>query len=445
MLKASYVLPIKLSQAAGEELTAYLRWLRTQLEVIVVDGSEPEVFAVNAERWPFVTHVPPADDIKAANGKVRGVLTGLRIASHDRVVIADDDVRYDGESLRGVLAGLKKADVVRPQNYFQPLPWHAFWDTGRILINRATDGDWPGTLAARRTFLSSGYDGDALFENLELVRTVRAAGGKELVARDVLVRRLPPPARHFLSQRIRQAYDEFARPLRFALQLALLPAMVWLARCRPALLLPAALGAIGLAERGRRRDNGASVFPSWASLAAPLWLSERMVTSWLALGSRIALGGVRYHGRTLSRAATSQRDLAARFSGQRAAGETIARPSPAGEAEATLARGPVSAAGLDSQELAASKERARPAAPAGRAQRQTRTARPRTTVAKSTTATSKAPTKTPESANGAAPASPPRKTGAARRTHAGRNENKTTRPSQAAHAHRTTAAARKSA
>jgi hypothetical protein len=311
MLKASYILPIKLAEPASDELSTYLRWLRTQLEVIVVDGSSRKVFEANGERWPGVTHVKP--DHRAENGKVAGVLTGLPLCSHDRVVIADDDVRYDAASLRAVLAGLKRADIVRPQNYYKPLPWHAWWDTGRMLLNRATDGDWPGTLAVRRSFLEAtqGYDGDCLFENLELVRTVRAAGGRELVARDVLVRRLPPSARHFWSQRVRQAYDELARPVRLSWQLALLPASLLLALSRPRAMLLPLVGSIALAEAGRRR-GGTSVFPVWTSLAAPLWLTERAICSWLAVGSRLAFGGIHYHGRVIARAATPQRLLDAR-------------------------------------------------------------------------------------------------------------------------------------
>src|SRR5215217_4010099 len=113
-------------------------------------------------------------------GKVGGVLTGVRLASHECLVVADDDVRYDADSLARVVEGLRGADVVRPQNYFTPLPWHARWDTARMLLNRMTGGDWPGTLGVRRSVLraTNGYDGRVMFENLELVRTVLAAGGR---------------------------------------------------------------------------------------------------------------------------------------------------------------------------------------------------------------------------------------------------------------------------
>ena len=102
-------------------------------------------------------------------------------------------MRYDERTLAAVVAALETADVVRPQNYFEPLPWHACWDTGRMLLNRVTGGDWPGTLGVRRSALvaTGGYDGRAMFENLELVRTIVAAGGREATLFDVFVREAP--------------------------------------------------------------------------------------------------------------------------------------------------------------------------------------------------------------------------------------------------------------
>lgn len=191
----TYILPIRSATSrAASDLTPYLRDLATLAEVIVVDGSRSEVFDAHAVAWgTVVRHVAPAVDLATPMGKVGGVLTGLRLASHEHVVIADDDVRYDVPTLHRVSAALLDADVVRPQNYFDPLPWHALWDSGRMLLNRMTGGDWPGTLAVRRSVLraTGGYDGRAMFENLELVRTVRAAGGREVVLLDAFVRRRP--------------------------------------------------------------------------------------------------------------------------------------------------------------------------------------------------------------------------------------------------------------
>lgn len=313
----TYVLPLR-DTRPRTDLTGYLRWLAERAQVVVVDGSPPAVFAANAREWQgLVRHVTVDPALRTPMGKVGGVLTGLQHAEHERVLIADDDVRYDDAGLLEIEHRLGHADVVRPQHAFTRLPWHAWWDTGRALIARATGGDWPGTLGVRRDALvaAGGYAGDVMFENLELVRTVRAVGGTEDVALDVVVARTPPSARHFMRQRVRQAYDELARPVRFAVELAVLP-MVIATRGRAA--IPIAAGGVLLAEVGRRRGGGREDFPASTVLAAPCWIAERAVTAWLALGARVLRGGVRYGDVRLRRAASSPRELR----------RSLARPAP---------------------------------------------------------------------------------------------------------------------
>ena len=133
-------------------------------------------------------------------------------------------MRYERKTLAEGLDLLQDADLIVPQNVFTTWPWHARWDTARQLINRALGSDYPGTVLVRRDMLADrGYHGDVLFENLQLMRTVTARGGVIRRARGLYVGR-PPTTRHFLSQRIRQAYDDFAQPTRLAVEAAL---------CRP--------------------------------------------------------------------------------------------------------------------------------------------------------------------------------------------------------------------
>lgn len=323
-LPAAYVLPLRWTGEGDlEELAAYLGWVASQVEeTIVVDGSPPPLFAAHAAAFgAAVRHLPPAPDLGFAMGKVNGVITGVRECSRERVVIADDDVRYDRGSLERTVRLLGEADLVRPQNYFDELPWHARWDTARSLLNRVFTGDpafpvgdFPGTLAVRRSsFQASGaYDGDSLFENLELMRTIHAAGGRVATPLDLFVARRPPSAQHFFSQRVRQAYDDFAIPARMGFWLSLLPAAGWLlATGRGRWIGVGAAASVGLAELGRRRAGGRSRFPADASLLAPAWLGERGVTSWLALAAR-RRGGVRYGEGRLSAAANSTASLSER-------------------------------------------------------------------------------------------------------------------------------------
>jgi hypothetical protein len=331
--EAAYVLPLRWSEPGPiEELAAYLCALGESglvTEVLVVDGSPVPLFESHAETLRGVaTHLSPHADLSFPMGKVNGVITGVRECSCERVVIADDDVRYEPAALARTLSLLAEADLVRPQNYFAELPWHARWDTARSLLNRVFTGDpdfpvgdFPGTLAVRRSsFLHSGaYDGRALFENLELMRTIVAAGGTVATPLDLFVARRAPSTAHFLSQRVRQAYDDFAIPVRIGGFLAIGPAAVeLLRRGRGPYLLLAALATIGLAELGRRRANGAERFPLSGALLAPAWIGERSVCAWLALGSKLR-GGIPYGDRRLPHSAGSMRRLRRRYeSGSRA-------------------------------------------------------------------------------------------------------------------------------
>lgn len=327
-MKASYVLPLRWANVGPiEELSTYLRSLPAEIaEVIVVDGSPAEIFDSHAAAFASaIRHLSPDPELDFAMGKVDGVITGVRACLYEHVVIADDDVRYDAETLRRTVELLEQDDLVRPQNYFDELPWHARWDTARSLLNRVFTGDptfpvgdFPGTLAVRRSsFLHSGaYDGDALFENLELMRTVRAGGGTVATPLDLYVARRPPSAAHFLSQRVRQAYDDFAMPLRMGASLALLPLTISTAlRRRLRWVGLGGAASIVLAEAGRRRSAGAAHFPLTSSLLAPAWIAERSVCSWLALGARLA-GGVRYGPGRVSLSANSMRRLRRRHRSQ---------------------------------------------------------------------------------------------------------------------------------
>jgi hypothetical protein len=325
--EASYVLPLRWAEPGPiDELAAYLRLIAPTVgEILVVDGSPEPLFRRHAEELRGVArHLAPHPDLHFRMGKVDGVTTGIRECSCEHVVLADDDVRYDAAALRRTVAMLDEADLVRPQNYFDALPWHARWDTARTLLNRCLGRDYPGTLAVRRSrMLAMGlYDGDVLFENLELIRTVRAHGGSTVAPLDLYVARVPPSAAHFWGQRTRQAYDDFALPVRMALWLAVVPLVALAAfgdriRLSPqpgvakirygvTALVPLAVLA---AERGRRRANGSAVFPASSSLLAPVWILERGICAWLAVLQRLRFGGVRYGDSVIPVAAHSERQL----------------------------------------------------------------------------------------------------------------------------------------
>jgi hypothetical protein len=307
---ATYLLPIRTSNAVHDtELTAYLRDVANWLDVVIVDGSEAAVFAVHAAAWGrFVTHLGVRSSTR--NGKVAGVLDGISASSTPRIVIADDDVRYDYAAITAVLARLEHFDAVIPQNVFAPTPWHAHWDTARTLVNRSFGSDYAGTIALRAEAVrrTRGYCGAVLFENLELLRTLEENGARICRAGDIYVERRPPRLPQFFDQRVRQAYDSRAQPVRRMIELGILPALLLSGKRWRRLPAAIAVGSIMLAELGRRRQEGARRFPAHAALWAPFWVAERAVCAWL---SEVAAhrGGVRYASSRLRTAAHPRRLL----------------------------------------------------------------------------------------------------------------------------------------
>lgn len=310
----SYVLPLlrQRDDPGLEELSDYLAHLSERVEVIVADGSDPDVFAFHAGRWDGRVRHVRVDRTVSANGKVAGVHAGIAAASRERIIVADDDVRFTPAELAGVATALDSADLVRPQNYFDPLPWHAAWDSARILLNRCWGADSPGTLGVRRSFFVAigGYDGGVLYENLELIRTVAAAGGRVANCPGLYVRRVPPSTRRFWEQRPRQAYDDLCQPMKLAAMLAVLPGLTAMSRTERTrrVVILVSLTAVAMAEIGRRRHDGGRVFPPVTSWFAPVWILERGVCAWLAVAYRLT-GGVPYAGARFRVAAHSLREL----------------------------------------------------------------------------------------------------------------------------------------
>ena len=240
------------------------------------------------------------------------MLTGVDLARYDRVVIADDDVRYRKAELDRTVSLLDTYDLIRPQNYFSPLPWHALWDTARTLLNRATIGaDFPGTLAVRRSSLldAGGYDGDVLFENLELIRRSAPTTAPLPPPRTSTSRAYPPAPRTFSASapaRLTTIRDAAAHG-----GLAGPPAGARYGGGDPSTRRgPRGRRSGDRAGRARTppsgRDRGV---PPAASVLAPLWVLERAVCSWLAVLQRLRFGGARYGNSIIPTAAHSESTL----------------------------------------------------------------------------------------------------------------------------------------
>jgi hypothetical protein len=294
------------------DFTLYFEMLsQAGCEVLVVDGSAPEVFAEHERAWRNVCrHAPVDSKYTYLNGKVNGVHTGVDLAHCERIIMADDDIRYTAADVERACRLLEQYEMVRPQNYLSPLPWWARMEAARMLINRGVlpTGDYPGTCAFRRSAcLRVGhYDGDVLFDNEEIVRHFALRGASVCYARDFFIHKRPPTFHKWMEQRPRQAYEDFVMRAKTALFMSLLPigiALAFLLGASAALsfIVLVSASAMLLALRGLVRDKAYEFFPAYLCLYAPLWILERASSVYWALYWRFARGGYPFGDRLLSK------------------------------------------------------------------------------------------------------------------------------------------------
>jgi len=313
--QCSFILPIrrvKFDSIESERLADYFHLLRRAgCEVLVVDGSPSLVFEQHKERWQGVSrHVAPDPKYTFLNGKVNGVHTGVDLASCERIILADDDIRYRAADVQRMCHLLDEFEMVRPQNFIDPLPLWARLETARILINRGVlkAGDYPGTCGFRRSTMRSvgPYDGDVLFDNEEIVRHFTLNGANVNYAVDFFIRKLPPTFTKWLEQRPRQAYEDFVMRAKTAAFLAVVPATVTLglmlgARAAIFLLSLLSLTSVLLSSRGLIRNAAWRFFPVSSPVFAPLWILERSLSVYWAVYWWARYGGYPFGQKLLTK------------------------------------------------------------------------------------------------------------------------------------------------
>lgn len=311
----SFIVPIRRVQVDSLEIKRLSKYFKSLTsagcELLIVDGSPKLVFEEHAKSWrSFSKHVAPDPKYTYLNGKVNGVHTGIDLASCERIILADDDIRYTAADVNRMCALLDSFELVRPQNFIAPSPWWARLENARILINRGVlrAGDYPGTCGFRRSaILRVGpYDGDVLFDNEELVRHFAVKGGDIKYALDFFILKRPPTLKKWLEQRPRQAYEDFVMRAKTAVFLAVIPVTLGLsflttARSVIFFLAMLCLLSVLLSGRGLMRDAAYRFFPVRSPLYAPLWILERSLSVYWALYWRLRYGGYPFGEKLLTK------------------------------------------------------------------------------------------------------------------------------------------------
>ena len=315
MTLCAYLLPLRRTQFLANEAAEWASYFeslsKAGCEVVIIDGSPPGVFSHHAKVFGTThSHIQVDRRFSYLNDKVNAVHTGVAFTDNEKIILADDDIRYTAENIRETVELLERYEVVRPQNFLSPLPWWARIEAARMLINRGVlrTADYPGTCGFRRsTMLRVGhYDGDVLFDNEEIIRHFAEKGATIAYATDLFIRKRPPHFRKWMEQRARQAYEDFGLRLKTSLFVSLPPLLLAVTllfglRGLVAYLIALALVSVGVALRGWIRGRAKEVTPLSCCVFAPIWVLERSISTYAAIYWYLARGGYPFGDRLLSK------------------------------------------------------------------------------------------------------------------------------------------------
>jgi hypothetical protein len=292
--RCTYLVVIERDREPAEDLRDLASYLSTisvaNCEVIVVDGSPSPIFESNRAvlRW-VARHIAARPRHHNFAGGIDAVRTAVDVSNCDKIIVADENVRYEVNAIDGICNLLDEHEVVEPQDYFNPLPWWSGIEAGRMLVHRGVEPlpDHGATFGIRKSSIRGLRGVDVAWSNGEdAVRRLASQGAEVFSACDVFVRRLPPPLDTWLRDRPRQADGDFAMPVKTAFFFALLPMAILLAVIGGPRLAGGYAGAIAFASMAlalRGRGGATTFFPLRACVCAPLWVLERSVSVYWAL------------------------------------------------------------------------------------------------------------------------------------------------------------------
>ncbi|HUR79651.1 MAG TPA: hypothetical protein VM733_02730 [Thermoanaerobaculia bacterium] len=293
--RCSYVVHVQSATASASELRELATYFSSLgvagCDVVILDSSPRLQFELNARilRW-VGRHVAVRSEYRAPGG-VDLVRAAISYAACEKVIIANEDVRYTTEAIAQLCELLEMHEVVEPQDYLDPMPWWSGIDAGRMLIHRGIEPqpDHGATFGFRRSAIR-GLRGLPSSPDAHARRLI-AVGAEVHSASDVFVRREPAPLSEWMTSRPRLAGDDFTLPFKTAFFFSLVPVLLLLAamggpRFAGVYASVIAFAAVGLAARGRA-GTAAMHFPLRACLFAPLWVLERSMSVYWALFNKL--------------------------------------------------------------------------------------------------------------------------------------------------------------
>jgi hypothetical protein len=287
------VVILRNASAPSEEMTELANYLSTVglegCEIVVVDPAPRPQFEINSRTLRWVgRHVGVRPEHWTPAGALDVVKAASAAASCEKVIVAAEDVRYAPQALTQLCELLEMHEVAVPQDYLDPLPWWGGIEAGRILVHRGIEPqpDHGSTFGFRRTAVRALRTLTTPRVQDVQPRRLAIAGAEVHAAHDVFVRRHPARFQEWVSERPRQAEDDFALPMKTAFFFSLAPLMILLALLGGMEMAGGYASIVGFASIAlalRGRTGARSFFPLRAAFFAPLWVFERSVSVYWAL------------------------------------------------------------------------------------------------------------------------------------------------------------------
>jgi hypothetical protein len=259
------------------------------------------------EGLPRVDHFRPGREFRTgANGKLNNVRAAMPRCHGDYVLMLDDDYRPTTETIALLRSRLAPGRVVRAITRLSRPGLADLVERAGMFTGLALAPDYfCGNLAFDRALTTAGFPRtDGLFDELSLMRELRALGGEGHMVTEPWFPVAAVGRGKFLQQRVRYAYEMLKHPWRSMPYFAVVPTLAWLVVAWPpaALALAAGLtiGAALLGLLGQWRYP--RLAPAFTWLLAPIYFWFIPFAMWFALGFYLT-GGMPYGGRRVKRPA----------------------------------------------------------------------------------------------------------------------------------------------
>ena len=318
IMELSIIVPIKCgSIEAVEDFTKYIVNLSTLLsrysiQILIADECDSKVYDYMNDRlhaFENVEHfIPEAKYRVGQNDKSNGVCAAVDRCKYDNILLVDDHYRLTKNTILSLEKYYEIYDVFKCMPKFDNAKMSVLIDMCGMFVVNMLDyrKQYCGHLALTKSpFVKNAFPcRDSLFDEFAFEKYLRNCGYKVGFVRDIALEATQNISTFkFLEQRIRYAYENMCMPVRFALELSVLPLMLALYSCSKIYALFFFLSLTGfiliVALIGQKRYN-CGLYPKTTFLLGPLWYWHYPITSWIALICYFT-GGVYFGGRKVKK------------------------------------------------------------------------------------------------------------------------------------------------